>query len=131
MEQHSGHILVVDDDPDLNATICLVLQMSGFETRSASNGREALESVEKYRPNLVVLDMLMPVMDGWEFARELRNRHGFEVPVIVVTAAEHAKVRADQVKAEGFLSKPFIIDDLVGLAQRLSGVEPKGTSQSG
>ena len=58
-------------------------------------------------PDLILLDMLMPVMDGWQCARELRARYGRSVPIVIVTAAEHARASAAQIGADAVLSKPF------------------------
>ncbi len=106
-------VLVVDDDPDMRAVIVLTLEASGYATRVAQNGRQALEAVAARMPDLVLLDMLMPVMDGWQCARELHARYGRAVPIVVITAAEHARARAQEVAADDVLSKPFDIDDLL------------------
>ena len=86
---------------------------AGYATRSAANGQEALDAVSAKMPALVLLDMLMPVMDGWQCARELRARYGQALPIVVVTAAEQARARAEQIGAEGVLPKPFDIADLL------------------
>ncbi len=108
-------VLVVDDDPDLVEVILLVLSGAGYAARSAANGRQALEAVKARMPALILLDMLMPVMDGWQFARELRARYGRAVPVVVVTAAEHARARGEEIGADEVLPKPFDVDDLLRL----------------
>ena len=69
---------------------------------------------------LVILDMRMPVMDGWAVARALRGQ-GIDVPIIVMTAAESAKRWADEVGAEGYLSKPFGLDELLAAVERFRG----------
>ncbi len=112
-------VLVVDDDPDLREIIRIMLEASGYEVRCATNGKEAVKAVAQKRPAVVLLDMLMPVMDGWQCARELRARYGNDVPIVVVTAAEHARARADQVGGvDDVLSKPFEMDDLVRVVDR-------------
>ena len=109
----SGDVLIVDDDQDMLETIAMVLRAEGYETRHASNGREALDAVDRSLPGLILLDMLMPVMNGWECAHELRERYGRGLPIIVVTAAEHAKApRWIEVGADGVLAKPFDIGEL-------------------
>jgi CheY-like chemotaxis protein len=115
----SPDVLVVDDDPDLREVVGSMLQVSGYEVRCAGNGQEAVEAVAQKMPAVVLLDMLMPVMDGWQCARELRARYGRSVPIVVVTAAEHARARADQVgDVDGVLSKPFDMDDLLRVVAR-------------
>jgi CheY-like chemotaxis protein len=112
-------VLVVDDDSDLREVIQAMLLVSGYEVRCARNGREAVEAFAEKRPAVVLLDMLMPVMDGWQCARELRMRYGSSVPIVVVTAAEHARARADQVgDVNDVLSKPFEMDDLLRVVGR-------------
>jgi CheY-like chemotaxis protein len=111
-------VLVVDDDPDLVEVILLVLRGAGYAARSAANGKQALEAVKARKPALILLDMLMPVMDGWQFARELRAGWGQEVPVVAVTAAEHAQARSDEIGAAEVLPKPFDLDELLRVVAR-------------
>ena len=114
----AGDVLVVDDDPDMVDAITMVLDQAHYPCRSAENGREALVEVERRRPALILLDMLMPVMDGWQFARELRARFGHTVPVVVVTAAEHVRTRGDDIDADAVVSKPFNVNTLLQVVGR-------------
>jgi len=111
-------VLVVDDDEDMIEVIELVLQDAGYPTRSALNGRQALDVIEAGMPALIVLDMLMPVMNGWQFASEFRARYGKGVPIVVATAAEHVQRRGDEIEAAGVLPKPFEVSDLLRLVAR-------------
>jgi CheY-like chemotaxis protein len=111
-------VLVVDDDTDMVEVIELVLNEAGYATRSALNGKLALESVATGMPALIVLDMLMPVMDGWQFAQEFRARYGHDVPILVATAAEHVQSRSGPIAATAVLPKPFEINDLLRLVAR-------------
>ena len=111
-------VLIVDDDPDMLETMELVLSRDGYACRTASNGVEALEKVAAARPGVVLLDMLMPIMNGWDTAHELRQRYGRTVPIIVVTASEHSCARASEVDADAVLAKPFDIDELRRLVGR-------------
>lgn len=115
---NGAHVLVVDDDPDIVEVVALVLEMSGYRVSRASDGRGALRVLEHGLPQLILLDMRMPVMDGWAFARELRARYGHRVPVIVMTAAEDARLRAREVEAEDVLCKPFDVDALLAAVLR-------------
>lgn len=106
-------VLVVEDDGDLVSLMELVLSDAGYRVRTAPEGAAALARVAEEMPGLILLDMRMPGMNGWEFAREFRARHGRAAPIVVVTAAENARARAAEVDAEGWLSKPFEIDDVL------------------
>ncbi len=113
-----GSILVVEDDPDLLSLMEMILEGDGYRVRTAREGREALARVEQELPALVFLDMRMPGMNGWEFAREFRARHGAACPIVVVTAAEDARRRAEEIAAQGWLAKPFEIGDVLAAAAR-------------
>jgi CheY-like chemotaxis protein len=111
-------VLVVEDDPDLLALLEMVLVDAGHRVLTAAHGVEALERVAAERPGMILLDMRMPIMNGWEFARELRVRHGRTCAIVVVTAAENAAQRAAEIGAEGWLSKPFDLDDVLAAVAR-------------
>jgi CheY-like chemotaxis protein len=114
-------VLVVDDDADMVDAMRFALHGAGYATRCAANGRQALEAVATQIPALILLDMIMPVMDGWQCARELRARYGSAVPIVVVTAAEHARARGEAIGADDVLTKPFEVDDLLRIvAHRVS-----------
>lgn len=113
-----GPVLVVDDDPAILATVAEILEMEGYAVATASNGAEALDAVEEETPSLIVLDMRMPVLDGWAFARELRAR-GMSIPILVMTAAQSASSWAEEVQADGHIAKPFDLHDLLTAVARL------------
>jgi two-component system, chemotaxis family, chemotaxis protein CheY len=116
-----GYVLVVDDDPDMVEIVTKVLNHAGYPTRGADNGLQALEAASKEKPALVLLDMLMPVMNGWDCAYELRSRYGRTLPIIVVSAAEHAETWRAEVGADAVLEKPFEISDLLQLVSSYVG----------
>jgi len=105
-------VLVVDDDYDLSTLVATVLLEEGYRVETASNGEEALASVDLALPDLILLDMKMPIMDGAEFAKELRARYDHDVPIVILTASADARVRAEEIGASGWIGKPF---DLVAL----------------
>jgi DNA-binding response OmpR family regulator len=111
-------VLVVEDDPDLVVLVEMLLVEEGYRVRTAPEGNAALARVAEEMPSLVLLDMRMPGMDGWEFAREFRTRHGRAAPIVVVTAAEDARARAQEIDADGWLAKPFDLDDVLAIAER-------------
>ena len=106
-------VLVVEDDPDLAALEAEVLAERGHEVEVAKNGREALAAVERKAPDLILLDMKMPVMNGREFAEEYRKRGPHTAPIVVVTAADDAQRRAAEVGASAWMGKPFDPEALV------------------
>jgi CheY-like chemotaxis protein len=118
------HILVVDDDPAIRDVMCDILEMSDYAVRTASNGVEALDEVHRRPPMLVLLDLMMPVMDGWEFLRNCRRASDCaSVPVAIMSAARDAASIADELGAQAFLPKPFELDDVLTVVNRLaSGV---------
>ena len=110
-------ILVVDDDPAILATVEEILTSEGYTVATATNGAQALQAIERVRPALVLLDMRMPVLDGWGFAQGLRAR-GVAVPVLVMTAAQDARRWAEEIAADGYLPKPFRLLDLLDAVER-------------
>lgn len=117
-ERHPGPILVVDDDIAIQDTLREILESEDYPVAVASNGAEALRVLERVRPSLVLLDMRMPVLDGWGFARELARRD-FRAPVLVMTAAQDARRWAAEIGADGYLAKPFSLTDLLDTVERL------------
>jgi two-component system, chemotaxis family, chemotaxis protein CheY len=111
-------ILVVDDDPTILVTVCEALDLEGFPFVTATNGAEALESVDRNDPSLVLLDMRMPVLDGWGFMGAVRER-GLNLSVVVMTAAADARRWAREIGAQGVLPKPFELDELLSAVERL------------
>jgi DNA-binding response OmpR family regulator len=111
-------VLVVEDDADLLALMEMILVDAGRRVRTAAEGRAALARVAEEMPGLILLDMRMPGMNGWEFAREFRARHGRAAPIVVVTAAENARRRAREIGAEAWLAKPFDLDEVLAIVSR-------------
>ena len=105
-------VLVVDDEPDIRATVSAMLEIEGYAVAEAMNGAEALVAVEADPPDLILLDMRMPVLDGWGFAAELRRR-GHRIPIVVMTAARDAARWAAEIAATAFIAKPFGYDELI------------------
>jgi CheY-like chemotaxis protein len=119
----SAPILVVDDDPTILATVAETLDLEGYPVVTAANGVEALEAIEREMPSLVLLDMRMPVLDGWGFVRVLRER-GLSLTVVVMTATADARRWANEIGAQGVLPKPFDLDDLIAEVERLGPGSP-------
>jgi DNA-binding response OmpR family regulator len=111
-------VLVVDDELPVRNLVKLTLETEGFEVETAANGREALEKLAVSEPNLVVLDLSMPGMDGGAVMDSMRGR-GIETPVLFLSAcgAEEARLLHH---AEGALAKPFDPDELIEKVKRLA-----------
>ena len=105
-------VLVVDDEPGIRATVSAMLEIEGYAVAEAMNGAEALAFVESDPPDLILLDMRMPVLDGWGFAAEMRRR-GHRIPIVVMTAARDAARWAAEITATAFIAKPFGYDELI------------------
>jgi two-component system, chemotaxis family, chemotaxis protein CheY len=110
-------VLVVDDDETIRATVSETLDMEGYPVRLAADGEEALRSVEERAPHIVLLDMRMPVLDGWGVARGLAQR-GLAPSILVMSAAADARRWAREIGASDVLPKPFELDELLALVER-------------
>jgi CheY-like chemotaxis protein len=111
----AARILVVEDDENIRELVDVILSGAGYEVVTAPDGAAALQVVGTTRPDLVLLDMRMPIMDGWEFARRYRARPEPPAPIVVLTAARDAAQRAAEIHADGFLGKPFDVESLLSL----------------
>ena len=114
-------ILVVDDDPAIRELIEQALGDEGYAVLTAEHGAAALQIVASTTPAVILLDMRMPVMDGWTFARQYRAAYQPAAPIVVCTAARDAGDRAAQIGADGTLPKPFKLDDLLDTVERFAG----------
>ena len=117
------HVLVVDDDPDKRMLLQVALQMAGYDVQTAQDGAEALAAIESYQPDLIVTDVMMPVMNGYELARRVRaNVKTKFIPMIIQTAARDAAEDlrlGAEVGALGYITDPTDLDLLLGRAHTL------------
>jgi DNA-binding response OmpR family regulator len=113
-------ILVIEDDDDLCSLVVMILEAEGYAVTTAANGIEGLARASDSTPDLILLDLKMPVMSGAEFAAEYRARFpdAYRVPIIVMTAASHAARRGQEIGATDFLGKPFSNDELVRIVAK-------------
>jgi CheY-like chemotaxis protein len=119
-------VLVVDDDPDILEALSEILEVEGFLVRRARNGQEALDRLNQEPADLVLLDLMMPVMDGWEFARQMRAKpNQKDIPILVLSADRNVAAKAMEVGAIGYLAKPFELSDLLKLVQAALKPEAK------
>ena len=116
----NAHLLVVDDEPNIVELLSASLRFAGYEVSTASNGTEALKRAREVDPDLVVLDVMMPGLDGFDVVRRLRadDRH---VPVLFLTArdAVEDKVKGLQTGGDDYVTKPFSLDELVARVRAL------------
>lgn len=112
-------VLVVEDDASLRELLAMMLEGEGLSVDTAANGEEALDAMAKSRPGVILLDMRMPVMDGWQFCREMALRGGTRPSIVVITAAADPASRAAEVEADAWLSKPFDRTALLALVHRM------------
>jgi two-component system OmpR family response regulator len=107
-------VLVVDDEASIRALLSATLRLTGFEVRVASGGNEALAAAAEYAPDLVVLDVMMPDLDGFEVAQRLRTS-GRPVPVLFLTARDSVEDRISglTVGADDYVAKPFSLEEVV------------------
>ncbi len=107
-------VLVVDDEASIRALLAATLRLTGFEVRVAEGGREALAAVAEYDPDLVILDVMMPDVDGFEVAQRLRSA-GRPVPVLFLTARDSVEDRISGLTVGGddYVAKPFSLEEVV------------------
>lgn len=120
MPEPDRTILVVDDDEAILDVVADVLRFEGYPVETAVDGAEALAAVERRPPALVLLDMRMPGVDGWAFARTVAER-GIELRILVMTAARDAEGWAEEIGAQGYLAKPFDIGELLDAVRAQAG----------
>jgi two-component system alkaline phosphatase synthesis response regulator PhoP len=107
-------ILIVDDEPEMVRGLEDNLRYEGYQTLSATNGKDALALALKEGPNLILLDVMMPVMSGWDVCRALREK-GIDVPIIMLTARgeEVDRVLGLELGADDYMTKPFSLRELL------------------
>ena len=126
MEKNASNkkVLIVDDEPDSLELVKLVLESAGFKTVSAANGIEALNQVDVSKPDLVLLDIMMPDMDGWEVFRKIKEKNS-TLPIAILTAKAQNFDRLlglHVLKADDYIIKPFRKNELISKVRKLSGL---------
>ncbi len=131
----SAYILVVEDEPDISALVAFHLAREGYRVRTAADGREALQIIEREQPILVVLDLMLPGMSGLDLLKTLRSQPGFEnLPVILLTARREEADRIEGLRlgADDYVPKPFSPEELVlRVGAVLRRTQPSSTSDEG
>ncbi len=106
-------VLIVDDDQNICELLRLYLQKDGFDTEIANDGSEAIELQKKYNPDIILLDVMMPKLDGWQVCREIRKTS--DVPIIMITAKGEVfdKILGLELGADDYISKPFDTKEVI------------------
>jgi CheY-like chemotaxis protein len=118
-EPTKGEVMVIEDDFAIRETLREVLEDEGYGVVWASNGQEALAQLRSHSPRLILLDLMMPVMDGWEFRSAQRRDPALaSIPVIVISADHALDQKVSTLAADGWLAKPFELDALLATLQR-------------
>ncbi|MEA2375087.1 MAG: two-component system, OmpR family, response regulator [Thermoleophilaceae bacterium] len=112
--QQNLRVLVVDDEPNIADVISMALRYEGFDVETAANGAEALAGVESYRPHLMVLDIMLPDMEGFEVARRLGGERA-QLPIVFLTArdTQEDKIRGLTTGGDDYVTKPFSLEELI------------------
>jgi two-component system, OmpR family, response regulator len=128
----AGHrILVVDDEPNIVEVVSMALRYQGFDVASAADGQQALAQVSAFRPHLILLDVMLPDLDGFEVAERLGAQRA-DIPIIFLTARDATpdKVRGLTVGGDDYVTKPFSLEELVArirtILRRTGVAEPEG-----
>jgi DNA-binding NarL/FixJ family response regulator len=115
-------ILIVDDDPGIRLSVSDYLELAGYSVIMAENGHNALEMVSQYQPHLIVTDVTMPQMDGYELIRQVRRQPAFRLlPVIFLTARTNTdeRIKGYQLGCDAYLPKPFELNELTAVVRNL------------
>lgn len=119
---NSNKILIVDDEPNILVPLEFLMSQQGYEVSKATNGVEALQKVEQFRPSIVILDVMMPVMDGFEVAQKIRENPDYEdLRIIFLTAKGTTadKITGYSKGGEAYLTKPFDNDELISIVNEI------------
>jgi CheY-like chemotaxis protein len=122
-QQTPTSVLVVDDEPQVIWMLQFSLQAEGYATFAARDGRSALEEIRAHHPNLMLLDIMMPVMDGWAVLEQMQAIPPEDRPRVIVVSARSSlrdRAKAAELGADAFVSKPFNVDDLLAVLHGLS-----------
>lgn len=111
-------ILIVDDDESIRQVVSIFLSDEGYKVAGVGNGQAALDIVPHFQPDIIILDLRMPIMDGWEFVRCYRDQPGAHAPIIAFVAALRAEEEQQEIGAVGLLAKPFDLDELLSVVDR-------------
>src|SRR2546428_927656 len=121
-DRHGAKVMVVEDDPDIASIIANVLAEEGYGTEIVTDSRQALETFERVKPDVVTLDVMMPSLDGISLCLELRRNS--EVPILFISARKEPpdRVVGLRIGADDYMAKPFDTDELVALRSKVQQI---------
>jgi DNA-binding response OmpR family regulator len=123
-----GRVLVVDDDEVIRQLIAVNLQLEGFDVYTAVDGRDCLDKVAEIRPDVITLDVMMPRLDGWVTATQLRRNPataGIKVVLITARAQEDDRNRGQEIGVDAYLTKPFDPGEMIRVVRELAGASSR------
>jgi DNA-binding response OmpR family regulator len=116
----ASRVLVIEDDESIRAALAEALDLEGYAVETAANGALALDKVRVAQPDVIILDLMMPVMDGWAFMKACRSEALCAgIPVLVTSAYRKLAETAPELHVQACLAKPFDLDVLLGAVERL------------
>lgn len=126
-----ARVLVVDDEPNIADVISMALRYNDFEVATAADGNEALDRVGEFRPDLIVLDVMMPGLDGFQVAKRLSER-STDIPILFLTARDTTedKIRGLTIGGDDYMTKPFSVEELIARIKVILRRAGKGSSDS-
>jgi DNA-binding response OmpR family regulator len=114
-------VLVVEDERSIREIMTAALEDEGYEVRAAENGEIALHILDQWRPHVILLDLMMPLVNGWEFrSRQLSSAALASIPVIVMSAGQNLRAGVDELFAQAILPKPFDLDVMLSLVEAMT-----------
>ncbi|MGO4819276.1 response regulator [Flavobacterium sp. W22_SRS_FP1] len=106
-------ILIIDDEKNLRETLCELLTHGGFEVHEAQNGQQGIEQVKQIKPNLIICDIMMPILDGYSFLKQHQKSIYSDIPVLLISAKTEQPEELISLGIKGYLSKPFKYNELI------------------
>ena len=123
MAEEKKTVVCIEDEPDIITFIKFILERRGFTLIGAVGGREGLDTIRQIKPDAVLLDLMMPGMDGWEVHRRMNTDDELKnIPVIVVTALAPGTHRVRGLQADDYVTKPFLPQELVQSVNKVLGL---------
>ncbi len=111
----AGRILIIEDEENIQSLVEEVLSEEGYDVVVAEHGAAALALLDKWTPDVILLDMWMPIMDGWQFAQAYRQTSSAHAPIVVMSAVLDAGDQPVEIEADSFLAKPLDLDELLDI----------------